>query len=212
VVVGKGWNPSTGAGRTILSETDADWINEDRYAAPLFLGDGQQFLWLSERDGFMHLYLYSRQGTLIRQLTKGEWMIDSTAWNLITPGRPVRVDPAGTRAYFITTAAGPLERRLHSLEIATGAVGQISQQPGFHSFSLSGDGRYLVDQFSNVATPPTTMIVKADLSGSQLLAQCAGPSLTLPGITGEFVTLKAHDGTEQYAQLVKPENFDPKRK
>lgn len=206
------WSPAVGTGRTILIETDTAWINEDRYAAPIFLGDGREFLWLSERDGFMHLYLYSRQGTLVRQLTAGDWMIDSNTWNLITPGKPVHIDPSATRAYFITTKDGPLDRRLYGLDIATGRLDLVSHQPGFHSFSLSGDGRYLVDQFSDVATPPVTMVVKADRTGSQLLARCAGPSLTLPRITREFLTIKAHDGTDLYAQLVKPENFDPARK
>jgi dipeptidyl-peptidase-4 len=206
------WSPAAGTGRTILVETDNNWINEDRYAAPIFLGDGREFLWLSESDGFMHLYLYSRQGSLVRQLTAGDWMIDSNTWNLITPGKPVHIDPSATRAYFITTKDGPLDRRLYGLDIATGRLDLVSQQPGFHSFSLSGDGRYLVDQFSDVATPPVTMIVKADRTASQLLARCAGPSLTLPRITREFLTIKAHDGTDLYAQLVKPENFDPARK
>ncbi len=207
-----GWNPANGTGRIILSEADDHWINEDRYAAPVFTGDGKQFLWLSERDGFMHLYLYSREGNLIRQLTQGDWMIDSNTWNLITPGRPVHVDPSGARAYFITTRNGPLDRRLYGLDIATGKLELISQQPGFHSFSLSGDGKYLLDQFSDVATPPVTTMVRTDGSGSQVLAQCAGPALTLPVMTREFVTLKAHDGKELYAQLVKPGNFDPARK
>jgi len=206
------WDPATSIGRTILSETDNNWINEDRYAAPIFISDGQEFLWLSERDGFMHLYLYSLQGNLVRQLTQGAWMIDSNTWNLITPGKPIHIDPSGTRAYFITTKNGPLDRRLYGLDISTGKLELVSQQPGFHSFSLSGDGKYLVDQFSDVATPPITMIVKADRSGAQVLAQCAGPTLSLPRLTREFLTLKAHDGAELYAQMVKPENFDPARK
>jgi dipeptidyl-peptidase-4 len=98
------------------------------------------------------------------------------------------------------------------MEIATGKLELMSQQQGFHSFSLSGDGKYLLDQFSDVLTPPVTMIVNSDGSGSHLLAQCAGPALTLPRITREFVTLKAHDGVDLYAQIVKPENFNPARK
>ncbi len=206
------WNPATLTGRTIISETDINWINEDRYAAPIFISAGTEFLWLSERDGFMHLYLYKLNGDLVRQLTQGDWMIDSNAWNLITPGRPVHVDPLGKRAYFITTKNGPLDRHIHGLDIATGILDMISQEPGFHSFSLSADGNYLIDQFSDVSTPPVTMIVKTDGSDSKVLARCVGPALSLPKMTREFVTLKAHDGAALYAQLVKPENFDPTRK
>ena len=120
----------------MIKETAADWINEDRYAAPIFVNDdvndAGQFLWLSERDGFMHLYLYAQDGTLVKQLTQGDWMIDSSAYNLLTPGRPVHVDPAGSWAYFTTTRTSPLERQIDRVNIASGQLEQVSQQPGFH--------------------------------------------------------------------------------
>ena len=206
------WTPQSGEVRTLIRETDPNWINEERYVAPIFLGDGGQFLWLSERDGFMHLYLYSRDGTLVKQLTQGDWMIDSSAWDLLTAGRPVHVDPAGASAYFITTQASPLERQIYRLDVASGDLEQLSQEPGFHLFALSGDGQYLVEQSSNVDTPPVTRIVRTDGSGVEILAEVAGPALDLPQLTCEFVTVKAHDGTDLYAQLVKPENFDPSRR
>jgi dipeptidyl-peptidase-4 len=210
------WTPQSGELRTLIKETDPTWINEDRYVAPVFIGDdlseAGQFLWLSERDGFMHLYLYARDGTLVKQLTQGDWMIDSSAYNLLTPGRPVHVDPAGSWAYFTTTRTSPLERQIDRVNIASGQLEQVSQQPGFHLSALSGDDGYLVDQYSDVDTPPVTQIVKTDGSGATVLAEAAGPALTLPELTREFVTLKAHDGTDLYAQLVKPENFDPARK
>jgi len=206
------WNPATGTGRTVITETDPYWVNENSYAAPVMLGNGERFLWLSERDGYMHLYLYSRQGELIRQVTSGEWMIDSPAWNLLIPGRPVFVDPAGAYAYFSCTKNGPLERQIYRVEIAGGKLEQVSQRAGFHLGALSGDGLYLVDQFSDVATPPITWIVKGDGTQVGVLGQCAGPSIPLPNVMREFTKITAHDGTELNAQIVKPENFDPNRK
>jgi dipeptidyl-peptidase-4 len=205
------WTPQSGETQALITETDPYWINEERYAAPVFVGDGSQFLWLSERDGFMHLYLYTREGELVRQLTQGEWMIDSTAWNLLTPGRPVHLDPAEGWAYFSTTRNSPLERQIDRVSIGSGDLERVSEQVGFHLFTLSADGRYLVDQFSNVDTPPVTAIVRTDGGGSATLAECAGPALDLPEMTREFVTVKAHDGADLYAQLVKPEGFDPTR-
>ncbi len=206
------WNPSAGVARTIIKETDPFWINENSYAAPIILGDGQQFLWLSERDGYMHLYLYSRQGDLIRQVTSGDWMIDSPAWNVLVPGRPVYVDPASEYAYFSCTKNSPLERQIYRVEIASGKLGKVSLRVGFHLGALSGDGQYLVDQFSDISTPTATWIVKSDGTRVEVLGQCSGPAITLPKVTREFLTIKAHNGTDLYAQIVKPENFDPDRK
>jgi dipeptidase D len=205
------WNPASGTGRALIRETDPFWVNENSYAAPIFLDDGSQFLWLSERDGFMHLYLYSREGELIRQLTEGEWMIDTPAWNLLIPGRPVSVDPAGTWAYFSCTKNSPLERHIYRVNITSSALEQVSQPAGFHFGALSGDGQYLVDHYSDISTPPITHILKADGTEWDQLAQRAGPALKLPQVTREFLTIKARDGVDLYAQIVKPEDFDPEQ-
>ena len=203
------WTPQSGETRTLILETDPFWINEERYVAPVFLGDGSQFLWLSERDGFMHLYLYSTEGELVRQLTQGEWMIDSNAWNLLTPGRPVHVDPSGTWAYFIATKNSSLERQVYRVNINSGQLEQISEEQGFHLLALSSDGNYRVDQFSNVHTPPITRVISTEDNLAAILTETAGPSLVLPALTREFVTIKAPDGVELQGQLVKPANFDP---
>ncbi len=187
-------------------------MNENSYAAPIFLGDEGQFLWLSERSGFMHLYLYSPQGELIRQVTEGEWMIDTPAWNLLIPGRPVYVDPAGEWAYFSATKNGPMERQIYRASIQSGELEQVSGPAGFHFGALSGDGKYLVDQYSDLETPPITKVLRADGAEVSELGRCAGPSLELPAVQREFVMVKAHDGEDLYAQIVRPENFDPARK
>lgn len=206
------WNPTTGKGRTLVKETDKYWVNENSYAAPIFLDGGKQFLWLSERDGFMHLYLISRDGKTVKQLTQGNWMIDSPAWNVLIPGKAVYVDPEEKYAYFSTTKNSPLERQVYRVEIASGKLEQASKDAGFHFGALSGDGKYLVDQFSDVSTPTVTTILKSDGTPVEVLSKAAGPSLDLPNVTREFVTIKAHDGADLYAQIVKPENFDAKKK
>lgn len=206
------FSPAAGAGRTVIEETDPAWINEDFYAAPVFLPDGQRFLWLSERDGFMHLYLYGIDGTLQSQLTEGYWLIDTTPYGILIPGRPVQVDPEGTWAYFNTTADSPLERQLYRLNIGSGVLEKLSEQLGFHQAALSGDGKYLADQFSAVDTPPVTSILAADGSDVGVLGQCAGPSLDLPEVEREFLTIKAQDGTDLYCQMVRPASFDAGKK
>jgi dipeptidyl-peptidase-4 len=202
------FNPESGTGRTVIEEIDSDWINESFYEAPVFLPDGKHFLWLSERNGFMHLYMYTTGGEMVSQLTDGQWLIDT----VLTPGNSVHIDPEGKRAYFTTTANSPLERQLYRLDIESGSLVQLSSEPGFHQAALSGDGKYLVDQFSAVGTPPVTSILRADGSLSELLGKCAGPALKLPAFSREFLKIKAHDGVDLYAQIVKPEGFSADRR
>jgi dipeptidyl-peptidase-4 len=148
----------------------------------------------------------------VRQLTQGDWLIDTTPYGILTAGRPVYVDPAGTWAYFNATKQSPLERQLYRVNIGSGELQQLSDDPGFHEPALSGDGRYLVDQFSATGTPPVTSIL--DTTGGLVaqLAACAGPSLDLPDVQREFVTVEADDGTPLSCQMVKPEGFDPAKK
>jgi len=205
------WNPATATARVVLKETDPDWINEYLYVSPVFINGGQQFLWLSERDGFMHLYLFSLKGEQVRQVTSGDWLIDSNPSDILTPGKPVHVDSSGTWAYFCSTKNGPLERQLYRADVKTGALEQIAKQPGFNSLALSTDGKYVVQQYSNLNTPPVTAISRADGTGVAVLARCAGPTLALPKVKREFLDVHAHDGTGLKAQIVKPANFDSQK-
>ena len=68
------WDVAKGSDRTLLVEKDPYWINS--LEPPYFLAGKQKFLWLSERGGWLHLYLYNMDGKLLRQVTRGEWMID----------------------------------------------------------------------------------------------------------------------------------------
>lgn len=215
------FEPSTGLSRVILEERDPYWINEDLYVAPTFLGDGQRFLWLSERDGFMHLYLFTRNGELVKKLTNGDWLIDTLAYDVIKPEEPVfivppskrlHVDRTGAWAYFSSTKDGPLERQVYRLNIANGELVRLSNEAGFHSVALSGDGKYIVDQYSNLETPPVTAIAASDGSGVKVLARCAGPSLPLPEVKREFVDVKGQGGVVLKAQIVKPADFDETKK
>ena len=131
------FDPDRGTSRTIIKEADPAWVNEDFYAAPVFLPDGKRFLWLSERSGFMHLYLYALSGELVSQLTDGDWLIDTTPYGTLTAGKPVHIDPSGTWAYFNTTATSPLERQLYRLNIDGSRLEQLSQAAGFHEAALS---------------------------------------------------------------------------
>ncbi len=208
----KAWNPAAGTGRTVIVETDPRWINEFLYSAPIFLGDGSRFLWLSERSGFMHIYLHSRDGRLIRQLTDGDWLVDTTAWDVLDPEMPVQVDPEGKYAYFSTTRAGPLDRQLTRLDLGTGELTPLTRDSGFHFGTLCADGRFILAQSSDVDSPPVTSILKPDGALVEVLGLSAGPALALPKLAREFLTVKARDEVDLYAQIVKPEGFDPAKK
>ena len=150
----------------------------------------------------------------MRQLTQGDWMIDSSAWNLLTPGRPVHVDPAGAWAYFTATRNSPLERQIDRVNITTGELEQVSQEPGLH---LHRPSRATAATWSTSTptstTPPVTRIVQTDGSGTEVLATAAGPALDLPALSAR---VRDAQGARR-RRPVRParqagQDFDPARK
>jgi dipeptidyl-peptidase 4 len=193
-------NIESGAARLVLHEEDPYWINvKDE---PYFLRQGHEFLWSSERDGFRHLYLYSEQGKLEKQLTSGEWEVDS-----------VDVDQEHGRVFFTSSEASPLERQLYVMSLDGGSKRRLTEGPGTHSISMSPNASYFLDTYSSVSAPPGTTLRKTD--GSQLRVYREPDRSELNEfeiLPAEFVGVKASDGTTLYARLIKPAGFEPSKK
>jgi dipeptidyl-peptidase 4 len=200
------WNVDSGTYRTLLVERDKYWINS--LNPPDFISGGR-FLWLSERDGWMHLYLYDMAGKLQQKLTSGDWMIDRPLFSDL----PMFQMGGGSGwVYFLSTEADARQRQIYRVHLDGTGLQRISKEPGTQVFHLSPDGRYYVDKFSDYRTPPVTRLYKSD---GEEVATLDKPANHLDdyalGAT-EFVTVKAADGARLYARMVKPPDFDPHKK
>jgi dipeptidyl-peptidase 4 len=200
------WAPLAASDRVLVTEKDPYWINS--LDPPYFLKDGR-FLWLSERDGWLHLYLYAQDGRLLKKLTSGDWMIDHPVFSDVPM---FQVDEAGGWVCFSSTDPDPRERELWRVRLDGSGLERLTRQAGSHALSLSPDGRYLVDTFSDVEIPPEVRLLKAD---GTYLATLDKPENYLGDYAlgkYDFVTVKARDGAKLYAELLKPADFDPNRK
>jgi dipeptidyl-peptidase 4 len=201
------WRPSSGNDRVLFTETDPDWVNS--LEPPHFSPDGRQFLWVSERDGWQHVYLYDSEGKLTRQITHGAWMVDKP----IFEDDPLyQLDREQNWLYFASTLPDPRERQLYRIHLDGSGMQRLTLESGSHTLDLSPDGRFLVDRFSTPNTPAVTRLLKSD---GKFLANIDAPANHLPDYAlgkREYVELKTHDGATLYAQLLKPAGFDPKRK
>ena len=106
-----------------------------------WIEDGQRFLWLSERDGWQHLYAVSLADQPISLLTPGEFDVISVAG----------VDEQQGCVYFIASPDNPTQRYLYRVPLdGSGEVERVSpaDQPGTHSYDLSKDGRWAFHTFS----------------------------------------------------------------
>ena len=186
--------------RSLLKETSASWVNS--HEPPLFLPDGSGFLWLSERSGFLHLYRYRMDGTLSGALTSGAWEID---------GEP-KLDAAGGAVFFSATEKDPRERHFYRVSLDGTGFARLTFDKGTHQAIASPGGRFVVDTWSNVSTPPRVELRRRD---GTLARSVFVPKSTLGDYalaTTEMSSFTGSDGTLFYTRLVKPADFDPSKK
>ena len=201
------WSPRTGIDHVLFIEHDPYWVNS--LEPPQFLKGGREFLWVSERDGWQHVYLYTAEGKLERQITRGAWMLDKPVFQ----DAPLfQLNAAGNWIYFAATNPDPRERQLYRIHLDGSGMERITSEPGSHTLNLSSDGRFLVDQFS---TPDASAVARLLNSSGTPAATIDAPANHLADYAlgqREYVELKAADGATLYAQLLKPANFDPTKK
>jgi dipeptidyl-peptidase-4 len=191
----------SGAANTILREADPYWINEP--SDPRFLKDGKQFLWLSERDGFKHLYLYSIDGRDAKQITKGNWEVRGIA----------AVDEADGRVFFNSSEPSPIERHLFSIRLNGKDKKQLTQGAGTHTISMGPGGSYYLDTYSSFAAPSRVTLHSGD--GAELGVYREADKRAMEEfdlLPTELVTFKAADGATLYGRLIKPKGFEPGKK
>ncbi|MBU6402901.1 MAG: DPP IV N-terminal domain-containing protein, partial [Verrucomicrobia bacterium] len=196
------WNPVAGDDRVLLREQDAHWINDYLLDPPRFLGGHRRFLWWSERDGWFHLYLGKGRDRALRRLTRGRWLVEA----------PVEVDATNGWAYFAATRRDPRERQLYRQRLDGSRLEQLTREPGTHSAQVSPDGGYLVDRFSAIDQPPVTRLLRADGSLVKIIDAPTNHLAQYALARTEFITLTTADGSRLFARLVKPADFDPRKR
>ena len=166
-------------------------------------GENDEFIWWSERDGYDHLYLYNTNGKLLRQLTKGKWVVNEIAGMT-----------AGGRKVIITAAKeSPLEKHIYAVTLENGKMERIDKGAGMHTATCSEDGKYVLDVYNGAGIPKNTYIRATDGSYSEELVKSADPLAGYDRAEVRNVTIKAADGvTTLYGKLILPPHFDSNKK
>lgn len=200
---------ATGAATEVLEETGPTYVELNQFTryppAWRVIGDGSEFLWWSERDGFGHLYLYDGQGNLKNRVTSGPWLVMQL----------LSVDEATRTAYF--TAVGREEGRhpyfshLYRVGLDGSGLRMLSPEDAVHLITPSPSGRYFLDQYSTPETAPTAVIRSQDGRVVQTVETADISRLEEAGwIPPVPFEAKGRDGiTSVYGLLWFPSNFDP---
>ncbi len=151
----------------------------------------------------MHMYLYSIDGELKDQITKGNWLVDEIK----------AYDKNTSTIYFTGTKNSPTENHLYSVNIKTKEIKTLTKEEGTHNCALNYNFKYFIDGYSNIKTPRVYNITSVSGKVAKNLVTAENPlkeyNINMP----EIGTIKAADGkTDLYYRLIKPSNFDENKK
>ena len=189
-----------GAPRILVRETSPAWV--ERIGPPAFLADGS-FLWLSERDGFRHVYHYRADGTLVRQLTSGTWEARTLHG----------VDEVAGWVYFSGTERSPIGGDVYRVKLDGSGLTRLSAAPGTHEALFNPGFSLYLDTWSDATTPPQTRLHRADGVLQRVVE--ANPVTALSEYRlakPEFLQVKTRDGFTMEAMLIRPPDFDASRR
>ncbi len=201
-------NAETGEVRTILAERDKAWV--DVHDEMFWIEKGERFTWISERDGWRHLYFVatSGEGEPV-QITKGNFDVIEL----------LSVDQRRKKLYFSASPDNPAERYLYSVDFTGENLTRVTpakETRGIHSYSISPDASYAMVSSSNFDSPPISKIVSLPehkklqiLNRNKKLRQ---KFEKLNRGESEFTYIDIGDGVLLHARSINPPDFDPEKK
>lgn len=200
----------TGEARAVIDEQPETFFD---YAAKLYLHrfeSSDELIWMSERDGWNHLYLIDeRSGAVIRQLTKGSWVVRSVE-RVDEEARTVLI-----RAMGVYPDQDPYHVQYGRVDIDSGAVTWLTDGDGTHRIDFSPTGDYLIDRYSHAERPVVTELrCAADGGKVATLAEADTRLLVEEGWRGpERFVAKGRDGeTDIWGVMWLPKDFDPSKR
>jgi dipeptidyl-peptidase 4 len=194
-------NPDDGKSARLFRESTKTWIGVNDEGIR-WLKDGS-FLWLSDRNGWTHIYQYAPDGRLIRQVTNGDW--DVQAFGEVDEGK-------GT-IYFTATEHSFTAGQIYAIKLDGTGMTRISMSEGTHRPTFNSTGTYFIDSWSDVNTP--TQIRLSDAAGKSLRVIDENKVEALAQYKlgkVELLNVKTRDGFNMEAMMIKPPDFDPTKK
>ncbi len=200
-------NANTGSVQKVLRDEDPAWV--DVVDDLRWLQGGKEFLWVSEHDGWRHVYVFSRSGRDVRLVTPGAFDVISIE----------EVDPKGEWVYYIASPENAAQRYLYRTRLdGTGAPERLTpaNAPGTHSYQMAPECDWAFHTYSNFDTPPVIDLVRLpDHSVARALEDNhelrAKVKPLIPGPI-EFFHADIGEGVTLDGWMIKPPNFDASKK
>lgn len=196
-------NPKSGVFRLILREENKCYVDSEWLTSICFFPTG--FTYVSEQDGYSHIYLYSPTGVMQRQVTKGNWDVT----------RLIGYDDVAKVAYYESAEESPLRRSVYKID-QKGVKTKLSEQEGTNSADFSANYAYFVNTYSNANTPAkitvnetkSKKVLRVLEDNAALKEKLANAAFSKK----EFFKVRTASDYELNAWIVKPVDFDESKK
>ena len=194
-------NVSTLRIKTLFQDKTRAWIGSP--GNPYWLNDGS-FVWTSPRDGHKHLYHYDKDGELIRQVTRGNWEVR----------RFYGIDQKGGWVYFSGTKDGHTGPQIYRIRLNGSGISRLTRRAGSHRANFNPTFTHFVNTWSDINTPSQTRLHRADGTVEKVINEnIVGELLGSYGLSKpEFLKVANRDGFQMDAYMIKPPNFDARKK
>jgi len=196
-------NATTGQSQVVLTENSDTYVDIDYCDDVIYLKDGKNFIYSSEKSGYKHLYLYSMTGSLIKQITTGEWEVTQF----------VGVDEKAKTVYYLSTEGDHLDQQFYAIGLDGSKKTKLSKAAGTHAVNLSSDNQFYIGYHSQANQPLQVSLYKT--KGNALIKVLESNDAFKATIQEygfvpkEFFTYKSADGTTMLdGYMLKPKSFD----
>lgn len=191
----------TGTSEVFYTEENERYIDEIYFDNLTFIKDGKQFIYTSERDGYLHIYLHNADGTLVNQITKGEW--DVTKY--------LGFDATNKIIYYQSAQPTAMQRSIYSIKLNGTGTKKLNAFDGNNYAIFSSNYMYHVNYFSNVSTP--TLVTLYDSKGKRIRVLEENSELkeklnNTNFSEKEFFTFISEEGVKLNGWIMKPVDFD----
>ncbi|MCW4468702.1 DPP IV N-terminal domain-containing protein [Flavobacterium sp. MFBS3-15] len=194
---------NTGLAKVVLNEKDKAYI--DITDNLTFLKDNS-FIWTSEKDGYNHIYHYSKMGKLISQVTKGPWEVTDY----------YGFDEKTGNIFYQSVENGSINRDVYRVSLNGKNKTRLTPQTGTNAATFSPNYQYFINSFSSATQPPAYTlnnakdgrVVKEIKNNNALQAKLEKYSLPAK----EFMEITTEKGHKLNAWMIKPKDFDPNKK
>jgi len=201
---------NTGGRRLVMTETSKTWIDVYDFYARIqdmisFPADSHEFFWISDRDGWQHVYRYDYSAKLVKQVTRGQWTVT----------RIEAIDPKRQLVYYTSTQTSPLQRQLYSVRFDGSGTRAITSAAGNHQFDMSPNGEYFIDRWSSTRQPRQVELWSTSRGKLRTMEDNASATSWLATheySPAELFSFTTSDGIHIDGSMIKPVPFDPAKK